>query len=107
MRLFKDRLLYWQKNATGILSANERTMFNDVDSNQVLLGTGAVLQRFDYISTQYGMKKNQYEAEVQSNYTQYWWDGIRKEILGYSSGAQLVPLTVTKNVRNYINQYSE
>lgn len=107
MRLFKDKLLYWQKNATGILSANERTMFNDVDSNQVILGTGAVLQRFDYISTQYGMKKNQYEAEIQSNYTQYWWDGIRKEILGYSTGMQLIPLTATKNLRNYVNKYDE
>lgn len=107
MRLFKDKLLYWQKNATGVLSSNERTLLNDVDSNQVILGTGAVLQRFDYISTLYGMKKNQYEAEIQSNYTQYWWDGIRKEILGYSSGAQLVPLTTVKNVRNYINQYEE
>jgi hypothetical protein len=56
MRLFKDRLLYWQDNATGVLSVNERTIVNDMDDNKIILGTGDVLQRYDYISTLYGMK---------------------------------------------------
>lgn len=107
MRLFKDKLLYWQKDATGILSVNERTMLNDIDDNQLILGTGGTLQRFDYISTKYGMKKNQYEAEVQSNTTQYWWDGIRKEILAYAGGTELLPLTKVKSVTNYINERDE
>lgn len=104
MRLFKDKLLFWQKDAVGILSVNERTMLNDVSDNQLILGTGSTLQRFDYISTKYGMKKNQYEAEVQSNTTQYWWDGVRREILAYAGGTELLPLTKTKSVTNYINE---
>lgn len=104
MRLFKDKLLFWQKDAVGILSVNERTMINDVDDNQLILGTGSTLQRFDYISTKYGMKRNQYEAEVQSNTTQYWWDGVRREILAYAGGAELLPLTKTKSVTNYVNE---
>lgn len=107
MRLFKDNLLYWQENATGIVSSNERTVLNDIDHNQIVLGTGGVLQRFDYISTLYGMKPNQYEAEIQSNTTQYWWDGYNKEILGYSGGMELVPLAKVKNCSNYINKYNE
>lgn len=107
MRLFKDKLLYWQKDAFGVASVNERTVVNDVDDNQLVLGTGSTLQRFDYVSTVYGMKKNQYEAEIQSNTTQYFWDGIRKEILAYGGGAELVPLTKIKNVTNYINERGE
>lgn len=107
MRLFKDKLLYWQKDAVGILSVNERTLLNDLDDNELVLGTGGTLQRFDYISTKYGMKKNQYEAEVQSNTTQYWWDGIRKEILAYAGGTELLPLTKVKNVTNYMNEREE
>lgn len=107
MRLFKDKLLYWQNNATGIVSVNERTILNDQDENEIVLGTGGVLQRFDYISTLYGMKKNQYEAEVQSNATQYWWDGHNKEICAYRNGMSLVPLTKAKNLRNYINKHDE
>lgn len=107
LRLFKDTMIYWQQNATGILSINERTILNDADNNNIILGTGDVLQRYDYISTLYGMKKNQYEAETQSNTTQYWWDGNNKEILAYAQGTQLVPLCKVKDVQNYINTHKE
>lgn len=103
MRLFKDTMLYWQNNATGILSINERTVLNDLSDNQIILGTGDVLSRYDYVSTVYGMLQNQYEAEVQSNNTQYFWDGNNKEILSYAGGTELSPLTKIKNVRSYIN----
>ena len=103
MRLFKDTMLYWQNNATGILSINERTILNDLSDNQIILGTGDVLSRYDYVSTVYGMLQNQYEAEVQSNNTQYFWDGNNKEVLSYAGGTELSPLTKIKNVRSYIN----
>jgi predicted transposase/invertase (TIGR01784 family) len=64
MRLFKDHLLFWQEHATGILSVNERTMLNDTNGNEIIVGTGDVLSRYDYISTVYGMKPQQYEAEI-------------------------------------------
>jgi len=53
------------------------------------------------------MKPNQYDAEIQSNSTQYWWDGHNKEILAYGGGMELVPLTKIKGVTNYINQRDE
>lgn len=107
MRLFKDKLLFWQEHATGILSVNERTVLNDVDGHDIIVGSGGVLSRYDYISTIYGMKPQQYEAEIQSNYTQYWWDGYNKEILAYTGGMELIPLTKTKGCTNYINERTE
>lgn len=107
LRLFKDKLLFWQNGGSGVLSVNERTVLNDIDENQIVLGTGGVLQRFDYISTIHGMKPNQYEAEVQSNTTQYWWDGYNKELLAYSGGMELAPLAKIKNVTNHINNHDE
>ena len=107
MRLFKDKLLFWQEHAMGVLSVNERTILNDTDNHDIVVGTGDVLARHDYISTIYGMKEDQYEAEVQSNTTQYWWDGYNKEILAYGGGMELVPLTKTKGCTNYINERKE
>lgn len=107
MRLFKDKLMFWQEHATGILSVNERTVINDLQNNDIVVGTGGTLQRSDYISTVYGMKADQYEAEIQTNYSQYWWDGYNKEILVYTGGMELVPLTKTKGLTNYINQREE
>ena len=107
MRLFKDKLMFWQEHATGILSVNERTALTDTEGHNILVGSGDVLSRYDYISTVYGMKPQQYEAEVQSNYTQYWWDGYNKEILAYTGGMELTPLTKAKGCTNYINQRKE
>ena len=107
LRLFKDKLLFWQDYASGVVSVNERTVLNDIDENQIVLGTGGVLQRFDYISTIHGMKPNQYEAETQSNTTQYWWDGYNKELLAYSGGMELMPLAKLKNITNHINKHNE
>ena len=105
LKLFKDRLIFWQDDAVGILSSNERTMLNDTSGNQIILGNGGILQRSDYISTTYGMKKDQF-VSTQSNTTLYWWDGNNKEILAYGDNG-LLPLGSLKAVRNYLNQYSE
>jgi hypothetical protein len=82
-------------------------VLNDIDNNDIIIGSGGILSRFDYISTIYGMKQFQYDAEVQSNTTQYWWDGYNKEILAYGGGLELIPLTKTKGLTNYINQRTE
>lgn len=107
MKLFKDSLLYWQDRATGILSVNERSIVTDMDDNKIILGTAGILSRYDYISTVHGMKQYQYQAETQSNTTQYWWDGYNKEILAYAGGQQLASLVKMKQCTNYVNQYNE
>lgn len=104
MKLFKDRLLYWQDKAFGVVSSNERTALTDTNNNQIILGNGGILQRFDYISTVYGMKPNQF-VSTQSNHNLYFWDGHEKEILAY--GESLIPLTTVKGIRNHINNHTE
>lgn len=104
MRLFKDYLLFWQKEATGVVSVNERVIVQDMNDTSLLLGTGGVLQRFDYISTKYGMQVP-YVAETQSDTTLYFWDSYKKEILAYSGGQQVQPMVEAKTIKNYINNH--
>jgi len=59
LRLFKNTLMFWQKDATGVLSVNERTMLQDVNDTNIILGNGDVLQRYDYLTTEYGMAPEQ------------------------------------------------
>jgi hypothetical protein len=35
--------MFWQKNAVGILAVNERTMLQDVNNTNIILGNGDVL----------------------------------------------------------------
>ena len=53
---FKDRLFFYQNDGVGIASVDERVLANEADTTQTQLGTGTVLQRFDYLSTQTGSK---------------------------------------------------
>ena len=106
LNLFKDTLVFWQNNAAGVLSVNERTLLQDVNDTNIILGNGDVLQRYDYLTTEYGMKPNQ-KARTQSNNALYWWDGYKKEILQYPGGREVLPLKKIKTVSQYVNKISE
>lgn len=102
LKLFKDKLIFWQNNATGIISTNERTILQNTDDASIILGDGSVLQRFDYVSQTYGQKPNQHTACITNN-NLYWWDEYRKEILHYMEGYNVSPLGTVKLVKNYLS----
>lgn len=106
LRLFKDSLLFWQEGATGVVSVNERTMLQDVDDTNIILGNGDVLQRYDYLTTEYGMKDGQM-CDAQSNSTLYWWDSYKKDLIAYSGGQVVMPLKRTKQCSKYITSGEE
>lgn len=106
LNLFKDTLVFWQDKAAGVLAVNERTMLQDVNDTNIILGNGDVLQRYDYLTTQYGMKPAQ-KARTQSNNALYWWDGYNKEILQYPGGHEVLPLKKVKTVSKYVNSIKE
>ena len=106
LRTFQNNLLYWQNNAVGLLSVNERVQLADESNLPLILGTGGVLARYDYLSTRNGMKENQF-ADTQSDTVLYWWDYDRHEICAYSGGTQVVPLSKSKFIQNILNAASK
>lgn len=102
LRTFKNTLLYWQVDAFGKLSVNERQLLQGANDSQIILGTGGVLDRFDYITTKYGMAMNE-QVDSQSSTALYWWDSNRRKVLGYSEGNAPVVLQDVANMINYVN----
>ena len=102
LQLFKDKLIFWQNNAVGLLSVNERSVVQDVNSTNLVLGSGGVLDRYDYFSTIYGQKSNQHN-QVCSDGSLYWWDENNNEIMGYAEGSSIAPLSSLKQIKNQIN----
>ena len=98
---FKDKLLFWQECAFGIISSNERNVVQDNNGNDLILGTGDVLQRYDYLSTIYGMKTSQF-TDAQSDNSEYWWDERNKEILQYTPQSTPSPISTTKGIKQYL-----
>jgi hypothetical protein len=58
LRRFHNRLVFWQEEATGLFSVEERTTITDESNMPLILGTGGVLSRYDYLATSNGMHKD-------------------------------------------------
>jgi hypothetical protein len=67
----------------------------------LMLGTGGVLQRYDYVLTTNGMKANQY-TDTQSDSAVYWFDNDRRELCSYTQNGS-TSLSKAKQIQNLMN----
>ena len=102
MVLFKNKLLFWQTDAFGTASVNERSIITDNNPGELTLGTGGVLDRYDYFTTQNGKSDNHLRAHTQTDNTVYWFDAKRNEICGFDGNIQAV--SKLKGVQSYLNE---
>lgn len=97
--LFKDRLMFFQDHAFGILSVNERSLISDNNPGQLVLGTGGVLSRFDYISKDVGNTHKW--GLISSQNSLYWFYDNEKALYQYSKAE--VPLSKLKGMQSWFN----
>lgn len=102
LRTFHNKLVFWQKDATGLLSVNERAAVSDDHNLPLILGTGGILDRYDYIDETAGMMPEQY-VDTYSNTTLYWYDAAHREIKSYVDGSAVMQLSKAKSVQNKLN----
>lgn len=96
-----NSIYFWQTGAFGKLSVNERSLVTDNSGETIQLGQGGVLQRVDYMSTKYGMRKQDFCA-INTEDAIYWIDILNKAILMCKQN-QIVNYGEALNVQNYIN----
>ena len=99
---FKDKLYYYQNDGFGIASVDERVLANEGDTSQTQLGTGTLLQRFDYISTETGVKHS-FAVETTGSAI-YHYDAFINKMFRYSmskDGAGVSPLTDIKGLSGF------
>ena len=102
MKLFKNNLVFWQTDAFGTVAVNERSIITDNNPGTLTLGTGGILDRYDYFTTMNGESPNQLRANTQSDSTVYWYDSKRNEICGFNG--QLQTVSKLKGVQSYLNK---
>jgi len=98
---FNDKLLYFQDTGFGVVSVNQRSLISDENPGGLVLGTGGVLDRYDYISESVG-NTNRFGI-ANSTFGLYWLDNNKQEIYKFSN--QLEPLGYTKGIKSYLNKY--
>lgn len=101
--VFDDNLIFFQTNAVGRLAVNDRVTLQDTNSMQIALGTGGVLERYDYITEHNGMYRRQF-ASVTTDKGLYWYDWFRNEILKFSLQGGVTCISKEKTVQNVLNQ---
>jgi hypothetical protein len=102
---FKDKLFYYQNDAVGIAAVDERILTNEGESTQTQLGTGTLLQRFDYITTQTG---SLHSFAVEATDTAiYHYDASINKMFKYSIGktkddiSGMTPLTDIRGLSGF------
>jgi hypothetical protein len=96
---FNNMLYYWQDGGFGVVSVNERSLVTDDNSSQIVLGTGGILSRYDYISNDVGCK-DKFSITSSINGL-YWYDRLVKSIYKFSKG--LENLTRSKYMQSYMD----
>lgn len=99
LRVFNDRLYFFQERAIGIVAVNEKAAATLSDSSELIIGELGVLGRYDYITTDYGVTNKNHIKVAGSN--MYIIDEIRMEILKFDSKG-LEPISITKNVDSLV-----
>lgn len=102
LKVFKNRLYYFQDSAVGIASVNDRSLITDNNAGALVLGTGGILTRFDYLVTLNGDSIVNDKSITNSETTIYWYD-LDKNVL-CSLGNGFNELSKVKFVQTYLNR---
>lgn len=102
---FKNVLTFFQDQSFGVLSVNDRSVATDNSGQNIVLGTGGVLDRYDYYSNTYGMHKQQFCA-VCTTGGMYWFDS-HNNVICLFDGQSVVQLSKQGKVQNILNKYKK
>ena len=100
---FKNHLYYFLHTGIGIVSVNQRSLIQDNQIGALALGTGGILERFDYISEKSGSEYH--DSIVSSDDFIFYADGRRKRINKLVNG-QDEPVSIVKGINSLLDTLS-
>lgn len=102
---FKNVLTFCQEQSFGVLSVNDRSVATDNSGQNIVLGTGGVLDRYNYYSNTYGMHKQQFCSACTTGGL-YWFDS-HNNVICLFDGQSVVQLSKQGKVQNILNKYKK
>lgn len=103
LKRFKNNLMFWQEKSFGAFSVNERTAVTDNNNHEVLLGSGGLLSRYDYISTTSGLEDNVFAYAITTQ-SLYWIDAFNTVFCQYNGGGDYKQISITKNINTVVSK---
>lgn len=102
---FKNVLTFCQEQSFGVLSVNDRSVATDNSGQNIVIGTGGVLDRYDYYSNTYGMHKQQFCSACTTGGL-YWFDS-HNNVICLFDGQSVTQLSKQAKVQNILNKYKK
>jgi len=93
-----DKVVAFQDDGVAMISINERSLIQDADNAALVLGTGGILERYDYLSTMVGCQ-HQWSV-LNSPNGLYCVDARRKKMIAISD--QLGSISDVSGLYNYM-----
>ena len=99
---FGGQVIALQDSAIGIASVDEKAIVQDTNSpGTIILGTGGIIKRYDYISTSSGTKHQ--SSVVKTPTALYYYDSINSKAMIFSG--QENSLSESKGIQSFLNKY--
>ena len=103
LKRFKNNLMFWQEKSFGAFSVNERIAVTDNNNHDVLLGSGGLLSRYDYVSTTSGLEDNVFSYAITTQ-SLYWIDAFNTVFCQYNGGGDYSQISITKNINTAVSR---
>lgn len=98
---YNNQLLYLQDYGFGVVAVNDRSLIQDASGAQLVLGSGGILDRYDYISDKFGSKDK--FSVVVSKAGMYWFDRIHKSFVRFTTG-KVEDLSRVNYIKSYLDE---
>jgi hypothetical protein len=98
LMLMDSTMFFWQDKAFGKLAINDRSVISDSSGSQVSLGSGDVLERYDYISTEVG-NRDKYSISKSDNAI-FWYYSPRDTINRFNGN--LEEISTSAGISNHL-----
>lgn len=102
LKNFNNNLFFFQDEAVGVASVNERSLITDNNASQLVLGTGTILGRYDYQVVTNGSSVINDKSIVNSSSTMYWYDTDKNTLCALNN--TFMELSKSKGVQTYLNK---
>lgn len=102
LKAFNNKLYFFQDESVGIASVNDRSLITDNNASQLVLGTGTILSRYDYVVVGNGDSQLNDKSITQSVSTMYWFDFDKNVICAINNS--FMELSKVRNVQTYLNR---
>ncbi|MCP4255503.1 MAG: hypothetical protein GY775_19280 [Candidatus Scalindua sp.] len=95
---FQDKIFSFQDSGVSLVSINPRVTQQSQDGVAIILGTGEVIDKFHYLSTDIGCQED--SDIIKSFSSMYWLDKNKKKI--YSYNGKIESITDLKGLHTYL-----